>query len=117
MARRRVHINQKQLIIVIVLSLALAWSLWLLWGIAQKEERARHAANEAKQELETLQKRHATLEANLEELNTPRGEEATLRETYGVARPGEEVIIVVEDEAETGKPLSWWRVFLGWFGL
>lgn len=118
MNRRRNRTSIREYAIVALLSLALLWLLWLLWGIAQKEERARHAANGAKEELERLEERRTTLTANIEELNTSRGEEATLRETYGVARPGEEVIIVVPDEGrEKGPPLPWWRAFLGWFGL
>lgn len=118
MVRRRYRASLKELAIIVLLILALAWLLWLLWGIIEKEERARSAANEARQELTALESRQKTLEENIAELNTSRGEEAALREAYGVARPGEEVIIVVPDpEGDQGKPLSWWRQFLGWFGL
>lgn len=117
MNRRRPRMSVKEAALIALLALVLAWLLWLLWGIIEKEERARHAAQEASVELESLKTRKATLEENIAELNTSRGEEATLRETYGVARPGEEVIIVVQDEAETGPPLPWWRAFLGFFGL
>jgi len=115
---RRNRTSAKEYLTIALLALALVWLLWLLWGIAQKEEKARHAANGAREELERLEDRQATLKANIDELSTSRGEEATLRETYGVARPGEEVIIVVPDETrEKGQELPWWRVFLGWFGL
>lgn len=118
MARRRLRLSLRQLLILVGLSLALLWLLWLLWGIAGKEEKARHAAAEAKEELATLEARKATLQGNIDELATSRGEEATLREAYGVARPGEEVIIVVPDEGrEKGDTLPWWRKFLGWLGL
>lgn len=69
-------------------------------------------------ELAALTEREATLRENLEDLATERGQEASYRETYGVARPGEEVIIVVPagDGEEMGE-LPWWRSFLGFFGL
>ncbi|MBP9816506.1 MAG: hypothetical protein KBD05_00520 [Candidatus Pacebacteria bacterium] len=115
---RRSRITAREALILGALSLALVWLLWLLWGIVHKEEKARTAADEAKEELTALQVRKETLEENIAELSTSRGEEATLRETYGVARPGEEVIIVVPDDGrEKGPPLPWWRKFMGWFGL
>ena len=115
---RRSRITPREALILVALSLALIWLLWLLWGIVHKEEKARNAAEEAKAELATLQVRRETLEENIAELSTSRGEEATLREAYGVARPGEEVIIVVPDDGrEKGPPLPWWRKFLGWLGL
>lgn len=100
------------------LVLVILWLLWLLFGIIGREERARHAAGETKAELESLSGREETLRLNLAELETERGQEASLRETYGVARPGEEVIIVIApNEGDKLEELSWWRSFLGWFGL
>jgi len=117
MARRKETLSFKEGALIVLLALVLLWLLWLLWGIVQKEERARHAAMEAQAELAGLMERKEILTENIAELNTPRGEEATLREAHGVARPGEEVIIVVEDEREVGPPLPWWRKVFGWFGL
>lgn len=100
------------------LGLLILWFAWLLWGIAHKEEVARQAVASTKNDLETLQARKAILEKNIAELATPRGEEATLRQTYGVARPGEGVIIVVPGAVATSTPtLPWWRKFLGWLHL
>ena len=100
------------------LALLLIWLLVLLFGIVGKEERARHAAGDAKAELTSLILREETLRENLEELQTERGQEASLRETYGVAKPGEEVIIVIEPgEGDRLGELPWWRKFLGFFGL
>jgi cell division protein FtsB len=101
-----------------VLALVSLWLFFMLTGLFQKEETARQAAAEARRELDALAKREATLKQNLEDLATERGQEASIRETYGVARPGEEVIIVVEPPPE--KPLQelpWWNKVLGWFGL
>lgn len=115
--RRRHRVSPREVLILILLTLAFLWLIYLVWGIAQKEEIARKAAYEAKRELEAFNEREATLKENLAELETPRGEEATLRESFGVARPGEEVIIVVPSATSTGPELPWWRTFLGWFGL
>lgn len=117
MIHRRHRASAREYVIAGLLMLAFLWLVYLVWGIAQKEEIARHAAYDAKHELESLKARESTLEENLAELETPRGEEATLRESFGVARPGEEVIIVVPSSEPPGPPLPWWRKVLGWFGL
>jgi cell division protein FtsB len=118
MRRRKQRFEAREYVIVALLSLALVWLLVLVWGIARKEEIARQAVRETKAELASLGKREATLEADLAALSTERGQEASLRETYGVARPGEEVIIVVPPEASSTPPtLPWWRKALSWVGI
>jgi cell division protein FtsB len=92
--------------------------LWAVWGIAQKQEIARRAVDDRKSELAVLSERKAVFEENLAELSTERGQEATLRQNHGVARAGEEVIIVVppkEDELDPYMP--WYKRLLGWFGI
>lgn len=107
-----------QYALAMVLVLAILWLSWLVFGIARKEEVARRAVAETKAELAALEARKANLEANMAELSTDRGQEATLRQTYGVARPGEEVIIVVppEEKSEQVK-LPWHKKVLGFFGI
>lgn len=108
----------KDYLIAVALVILLGYLLYLVFDILRKEEIARRAAAQAIAKMEELDERHATLERNLRDLETERGREASYREQFGVARPGEEVIIVVapsEEVPQTG--LSWWRKFLGWFGL
>lgn len=117
MSRRMKRPSLDYLIVGVLVVLA-GWFSWLLIGIVEKEERARKAADEARTEFLALSEREATLRQNLVELETSRGQEASLRETYGVARPGEEVIIVLHPgEGEKLEELSWWNKFLGFFGL
>lgn len=100
------------------LALLLVWLTVLIVGIARKEEIARHAVADTKVQLAQLDTRKDTLQQNLNELSTPRGEEAVLRQTYGVAKPGEEVIIVVPPtDAAPKASRPWWRKVLDWFGL
>jgi len=118
MPRKQSRLRVKEYVIAGLLALAIVWLLVLIVGIFRKEEVARHAAKETQAQIEILRERESTLRGNLEELKTERGHEATLRETYGVARPGEEVIIVVPPkEATSTPPLPWWRRALGWFGI
>jgi len=100
------------------LAILLLWLSFLVWGIARKEEIARGAVEERKAELAVLEERRDILQGNIDELSTERGHEATLRQTYGVARPGEEVIIVVPPKETPLQPkLPWYRRVLGWFGF
>jgi len=100
------------------LSIVVLVLVWAVWGIARKEEIARSAVDDRKAELAVLKERKAVFEQNLAELSTERGQEATLRQNHGVARAGEEVIIVVppkEDELDPHMP--WYKRLLGWFGI
>lgn len=98
-------------------SLGIVWALGLVWDIAAKEERAREGVVTTKAEFASLAAREATLSRDLEELSTSRGQEAAMREALGVARPGEEVIIVVpKEEAPLPPPKQgWWKRWFDWF--
>ncbi|HET9641605.1 MAG TPA: hypothetical protein VFP46_02005 [Candidatus Paceibacterota bacterium] len=98
------------------LALVSFWLLSLIWGIAGKARVAVTQATEAKTEYEELEARKATLQANLAALDTPRGTDAAIRTAFGVARPGEEVIVVVPPA--TASPTStptWWDRLIDWF--
>ncbi len=118
MRKRRVKRPPHEYIIALVLLVVALWLTYMLIGIVRKEEIARTAADDARRELSALTEREMTLKENLDELQTVRGQEASIRETYGVARPGEEVIIVVPPPEEPPlQELPWWNKFLGFFGL
>ena len=118
MVRRPTKRRVGEYVLAGVLALAVVWLLILVWSIAQKEEIARHAAQDTKAQLATLTNRKTALENTIQDLETPRGEEATLRQTYGVAKPGEDVIIVVPSAAATTTPaLPWWKKVLQKMGL
>ncbi|MDB5237657.1 MAG: hypothetical protein JWL88_759 [Parcubacteria group bacterium] len=117
MSRRRA-IPVKEYLIAVVLALALLWLAFLTFGIARKEEIARHAVKDTQAQLAQLSARQATLQQNINDLSTQRGQEAVMRQTYGVAKPGEEVIIVVPPKELPPPPaLTWWQKIVAWFGL
>lgn len=116
MRRKRATLKEK--IIAGALILLLLWLLFLVWGIFRKEEIARQKAEDSKRQLAALAEREATLKQNIADLRTDRGQDASIRETYGVARPGEEVIIVVPSETgDTVQKDPWWKVVLSWLGF
>jgi cell division protein FtsB len=116
MVRKKAARSLKSYVWIGVLTILLVWLVIINVNIFRKEEIARSAAKETQQQLTSLQTREGSLEQNINELSTERGQEATLRETFGVAKPGEGVIIVVPPEvATTTPPLTFWQKWFGWF--
>ena len=105
----------KEYIYAALLSIALVWLLFLNFNIFRKEQIAQKAAHDTKMQLVALQTRQNTLQRNINELSTERGQESTMRETFGVAKPGEGVIIVVPTVvATTTPPKTFWQKWFGW---
>lgn len=118
MSRRPTKKRIGEYVVTALLVLAILWMLWLIWGIARKEEIARKAVRDTRAELAILTERKGVLEGNIAELATERGKEATLRQTYGVAKPGEEVIVVVPPKEEVLTPkVPWWKKAFNWAGF
>ena len=118
MVRRPTQNRMREYVIAGILALVILWLLSLIFGIARKEEIARHTVRETQAELAALEARKGILEGNIQELASERGQEASLRQTFGVAKPGEEVIIVVpEKELPPPPPTPWWRKTLDAIGL
>ena len=106
----------RQGITVGFLLLVIFWLLSLIWGLAGKAQIAVSEANDAKRQYQALEERKATLEENLATLATARGEDAAIRTAFGVARPGEEVIVVVPPATATPTVTQrWWQKLLFWF--
>ncbi len=99
-----------------LLLLVIAWLAHLIWGLTGKVSIAFTEAKEVQMRYEALEARRSVLESDLAVLATSRGKEAAIRESFGVAKPGEEVIVVVPPVAATSSPeRSWWQRILGWF--
>ncbi len=106
----------RQGVLVGVLLLAAFWLASLIWGLVGKAQIAISEAHNAERQYQALEKRKQMLQANLEALSTERGKDAAIRTAFGVARPGEEVIVVVPPAEATSTPeLSWWQKVLNWF--
>ena len=106
----------RQGILIGVLLIVAIWLISRIWGLADKARIAMSEAHEAEWQYRELEGRRAVLEANLAALATERGRDAAIRTAFGVARPGEEVIVVVPpaEVVPTTTP-SWWEQVLEWF--
>ncbi|MFA5744976.1 MAG: hypothetical protein WC887_02055 [Candidatus Paceibacterota bacterium] len=106
----------RQGILISVTLLISFWLLSLIWGLVGKAQVAVGEAHNAERQYLALEERKKSLEANLAVLATGRGRDAVIRTTFGVARPGEEVIVVVPPATATPTSTpSWWQKIVNWF--
>ena len=82
---------------LILLGVAVGWSAYVRYDIASEMSDRRA---EAEQQAAALQARKEALEAEVEYLSSERGIEAEMRRQFDIALPGEEVVVIVEKEAE-----------------
>ena len=103
-------------ILIGVLSLVAFWLASLIWGLMGKVQIAITEARDAGRQYQAIEERKAALEASIAALSTERGKDAAIRMSFGVAKPGEEVIVVVPSEttAPTTTP-PWWQWIFDWF--
>lgn len=67
------------------------------WGMYGKFEAAAESNDAAQKNLTRLKEQAASVKAQVEALSSAEGEEAGLRQAYGVARPGEGQIQIVRE--------------------
>lgn len=105
----------RQGILVGVLMLVALWLVSLIWGLAGKARIAISEARDTRGQYQALEARKVTLAANLAELDTPRGQDDAIRTAFGVAKSGEEVIVVVPPTpAPPAPPKPWWVRLWSW---
>lgn len=88
---------------LIALSVLFVLASFAVWGVYKKENESRMLRLQAAAQLADLKEQESHLSERIDYLNTQKGKEAALREQYGVARKGEELVVIVE--SETPQPL------------
>ena len=102
--------------VVGVLLIVIFWLGSLIIGLIGKAQIAIGQAHSAQTDYHALEERKHTLEANIAGLATPLGKDAAIRTAFGVARPGEEVIVVVPPASTTSTSTEpWWHWLFNWF--
>lgn len=71
------------------------------WGMYGKFSSSAAADAVAQQNLASLEQQETQVNAAVSSLSSEEGVEAQMRERYGVAKPGEGEILIVEDAAST----------------
>jgi cell division protein FtsB len=83
-----------------LLILFVIWGAFVVKNIFEKYLEVRRLEQQSDQELQQMQHKEADLQEKIGELSTDRGKEAEVRNRYRVARPGESLVIVVDDQQE-----------------
>lgn len=98
---------------VILLACLIVFFARATWGVYTKEQESSANAYRATQELKRLAEREALLDSEIGRLSTPEGIEEEIRAKYGVSKPGEELLIIVDPMKEKVAPLpedvSFWE--------
>ena len=83
--------------LILVLALWVGWSAYVRYDIAMEMKERRVAAE---QEAAALETRRNELEQRVRYLESERGMEAEMRRQFDVTLPGEQVVVIVEDESK-----------------
>lgn len=83
--------------ILLILSIPLSISVFERFSV-EREMAGKREAKEA--ELESLKERAAVLKSKVEHLENDRGIEEELRSRFDVAKEGEQVVIILDDETD-----------------
>ncbi len=107
----------KQVLMASVLVLTAFWLGSAILGLLGKVHLAMSGARDVERRYEDLEKRQTALRADVTGLKTLRGQEAAIRQAFGVAKEGEEVIVVVpQAKATTTESVrAWWEEWFDWF--
>lgn len=93
-----------QIILGVLLCLVLFMS-WAVWGVYDKHQEAKARKQLLAEEYVTMTERERALTEKLDHLKTERGMEEEIRAKFQVAKPGEEIIVLLgEDEQATTTP-------------
>ena len=85
-------------VVLLVLLIALVFLLKQSWDAYGREREGTANLLRAQEELAALQARSSLLEAKLTRLKAPEGIEAEIREQFQVAKPGERMVVVLENK-------------------
>lgn len=91
--------------IILLLALWVGWSAYVRYDIAMEMSQRRAVAE---QQAAALEARREALAEQVEYLSGERGVEAEMRRQFDVALPGEQVVVIVEEETDEPEvlPLS-----------
>jgi cell division protein FtsB len=85
------------------------------WNLYKKAHESAANASQAQNALKRLEDRQKVLNEEISRLKTDEGIEAEIRSKYGVSKPGEQVLIIVDDQKATTTEVreeeGWWQKF------
>lgn len=122
---KSVWYSRATLFLLLVLMVALYGPVYARF-VAERDAAARRVAEE--KELQAAEIRKQELESKVSELKEDSGAERDIRRRFDVAREGETVVILLEDEnrnetqivsttTSTNQTKSWWQTLFSWLPL
>lgn len=114
---RRIMYSKVALIGLFFLLLVVAKATYTLY---LKQQKGGEILKRTRAELQTVQEHQATLKSKMDRLSTELGVEEEIREKFDLAKPGENVIVMVDKEATVTAPTEekgWWLSFWSWLGF
>jgi cell division protein FtsB len=105
---------------LVVLIFIIIWSFTALWKVYQKKRLTEINLDKTVGIYDGLRAREKMLSAEIEKLKTVEGQEEEIREKYGLVKPSEEVIVVVDKDDITNtnsnhSDVSFWHKIKDWF--
>jgi cell division protein FtsB len=83
---------------IIVLFCLLIFSGYKVVGLIQKDKETTRKKELILKEIESLRKREESLSQDIAKFKTEEGIEGTIRDKYQVVKPGEKMVIIVDEE-------------------
>lgn len=104
---------------LVILVIVIFFVLRGVWSVYQKEQYTRDNLNKTAQDLQGLKDREQMLSTEIDRLKTQSGTEAEIRDKYGLVKPGEEVIVIVDKNTDASNTDatsgdSFWQKMLDW---
>lgn len=84
-------------VLVVVLTILVMWSAFTRYKIAEEMSERRV---QMEQEVDVLQERKDSLQVEVDYLSDERGIEAEMRRQFDIAKEGETVVVIVDDDKE-----------------
>ena len=106
---RRILYSRPVVIIIVIIAL---YSLYSTWSIYEKMVQSREAMEKSEKELLTLATKNNQLDADISQLQTSDGVEKEIRNKFGVAKPGENMAVIVSDDDASSSATSTHQSFL-----
>jgi cell division protein FtsB len=113
----RSFLYSKTTLAILIIFIVLAANA--VWGVYKKQSLTKENLAQTAATFDGLQAREKMLSSEIEKLKTETGKEEEIREKYGLVKPGEEVIIVVnEGDDNLDQDLAqnnFWQKIKDWF--
>ena len=107
-------------ITLVILLVIIFFILKAVWGVYEKQSIAKENLKKISTNFNTLQGRELILTSEINRLKTDSGVEEEIREKYGLVKPGEEVLVIIDSDEVIGSTSvssesTFWSRIINWF--